>query len=101
MRKFSLPKLRKYPLTEGCNYWFYCPGCKCDHSFYVTDTNRCPAWTFNGDFKKPTFEPSLLYPDRRCHLYVRDGIIEFLSDCSHELAGKHIVMEEIEENPSY
>jgi hypothetical protein len=72
--------------------FFYCPGCKHGHSYIV------PRWQFNGDFDKPTFSPSLLnfitHEDGRretiCHLFVRDGKIEFCSDCPHELAGQTV-----------
>lgn len=74
------------------SYLFYCPGCKCDHCFTVRSDGGHPSWTYDGDHLRPTFQPSLLYPDRRCHLFVRDGQIEFLSDCSHELAGKTVPM---------
>ena len=84
------------------------------------------GWTFNGDYDKPTFSPSILvrsghyaedsaaakqghcwcnfnqrYPDLppstfrciRCHSFVKSGQIEFLGDCTHELAGKTIPLE--------
>ena len=79
---------------ELSDYGFYCPGCKCHHSY---DIKR---WKFNGDFKKPTFTPSLLIwasrPALRCHLFVTDGRIRYLGDCFHHLAGKTIEMESIE-----
>lgn len=72
----------------GTLYLFDCPGCKLSHSFEV------PYWSWNGSFDKPTFEPSLLVngfdPATRCHSFVRDGQIEFLSDCHHELAGQTV-----------
>lgn len=51
------------------------------------------GWEFNGDFEKPTFSPSM-----RCnyghglitHCFVRNGKIEYLSDCTHEMAGKTV-----------
>lgn len=74
--------------------WF-CPGCKCGHAF------ETPRWTWNGSFDKPTFSPSLLYErvirndkEVRCHTYVRDGMIQFLSDCTHEFAGKTVPLPE-------
>jgi len=78
-------------------YMFFCPGCECGHSFHVArakdkDGNdpdpghKHPIWQFNGDMEKPTFSPSLLYPDRRCHLFLRDGKIQFLGDCTHKFA---------------
>lgn len=73
----------------------YCPGCKTHHVFD-------DRWTFNGDYEKPTFSPSMLvnksFPDSRCHSFVRDGKIEFLSDCAHELKSQTVELPEIEDN---
>lgn len=73
------------------NYVFFCPGCECSH---VIDKR----WTFNGDLDNPTFSPSLLCnPDHapsRCHSFLRDGKIEFLSDCFHKLAGQTVEIPE-------
>lgn len=79
------------------------PGCEYGHSFRVrkaaNDSRpRVPVWEWNGDYEKPTFTPSLLVnsfdPKTRCHLYVRDGVIEFLTDCWHGLAGTKAPMED-------
>lgn len=79
--------------TKGKRYQFYCPGCKCYHSFDVRIDGGRPTWYFNGDMEKPTFTPSLLYPDRVCHLYLTNGVIHYLPDCTHALAGKSIELE--------
>ena len=70
-------------------YGFWCPGCKEYHSFDVTPGR---GWRFNGDIDKPTFSPSLLYPSKpiRCHLFLRNGMLQFCGDCGHELAGKTV-----------
>lgn len=69
-------------------YFFHCPGCQCAHGFHV------PHWTWNGLFDRPTFTPSLLcnrdIPESRCHSFVEDGKIRFLSDCWHSLAGQTV-----------
>jgi hypothetical protein len=80
----------------GTGYVFYCPGCKCNHSFDCRIDGKRPSWTFDGDIDRPTFSPSLHYPDRVCHLFVKNGQIQFLSDCTHELAGKTVEMEAID-----
>lgn len=79
-----------------------------------------PSWEFNGDGDHPTFSPSVLVtsghyvsffkpgdscwctynaenPERpsratcsRCHSYVRNGMIEFLGDSTHALAGQTV-----------
>lgn len=69
---------------DRAQYWFICPGCKEGHAFNE-------GWEFNGDFEKPPFNPSLFCTGRkRCHSYVREGNIQFLSDCDHELAGQTV-----------
>jgi hypothetical protein len=84
---------------------FHCPGCETRHAI---STKR---WTFNGDGDKPTFSPSILVrtgtqvdpayirkagdPPTRCHSFVRDGRIQFLSDCDHALAGKTVELPSI------
>jgi hypothetical protein len=79
----------------GSGDWgFHCPGCGYGHSFRVTGDATRPQWTWNGSLDKPTFTPSLLvnkdYPESRCHSFVTDGRIQFLSDCHHKLAGQTV-----------
>jgi hypothetical protein len=75
-------------------YCFHCPGCECSHPFDVT------RWKWNGSMDKPTFTPSLLCnqhdPASRCHSFVTDGRIQFLSDCWHKLAGQTVEIPEWE-----
>ena len=88
-----MSKLFAYQKATGApidGYLFMCPACECMHQFKV------PQWTFNGDMEKPTFNPSLKYDSLGCHLYVRDGMIQFLSDCKHKLAGKTVEIPEID-----
>jgi hypothetical protein len=76
--------------VHGSQVWYWCPGCKNNHMVTM------PRWTFNGDFEKPTISPSVNYydPATQCHHFVRDGKIEFLSDCFHELKGTVVPMED-------
>ncbi len=73
-------------------FLFWCPGCKYAHHI---DTTR---WQFDGDMIKPTVTPSfLLKPGKagelpRCHLFVRNGRIQYLRDSTHVLAGMTIDM---------
>lgn len=88
---------------------FYCQGCEKCHG--VND-----SWTFNGDYEKPTFAPSVLVRgtipitdneyDRIisgekiepkkfvCHSFVRDGKIQYLNDCTHELSGRTVELKD-------
>ena len=66
-----------------------------------------PHWTFNGNMDSPTFSPSILSsyeqwvgtPKERkhvCHSFVTDGKIQFLSDCTHSLAGQTVELPDLE-----
>ena len=80
--------------TSG-TYFFKCPGCEYLHPFNV-NPSKPQCWNFNGDAEKPTFSPSLLvngtHPESRCHLFLIEGKIRFLSDCHHHLAGQTVDM---------
>lgn len=82
--------------TESGLTTFWCPGCQCAHG--INDT-----WTIEGG-ERPTISPSVLVngsvPEDqrraagmpRCHLFVRDGRLEYLADCDHALAGTTVPM---------
>ena len=88
---------------------FWCPGCDSCHSVGVGE-GPGPRWGYNGYPEKPTFTPSVLVtypavPDaeegfeewrsaRTCHSFVTDGRIQFLSDCTHALAGQTVDLPE-------
>lgn len=98
---------------------FYCPGCKFLH--YIPTAPD--TWAFNNDYDKPTFSPSIkvegvepltdaecekvlqgvLIPPRSftCHSYVREGIVQFLSDCSHSLVGTTVNLEPVTSQITY
>lgn len=81
---------------------FYCPACKDYHQ--VTED-----WQINTDMNKPTIRPSVLVTmktqnpktgvydieSQRCHSYVTDGKIQYLSDCKHDMAGQTVELPEI------
>lgn len=72
---------------------FYCPGCRCSH---VVPVEGKRAWGWNGSTERPTLTPSLLTKTSNtdtCHLFVTDGQIRFLGDCTHDMAGKTVPME--------
>ena len=95
------------PDPEHREYLFHCPGCKMGHTF-ITVWGKAealerkkygkgtPTWAFNGDLSKPSFAPSLLYPSQGCHLFLKEGVIEFLSDCKHALAGQKVPLPDLD-----
>lgn len=81
---------------------FWCPGCDKGHQFYVARNKNLehnPVWKWDGNEERPTFEPSLAVYRRgtqtkdnifECHLFLRNGRLQFLSDCDHGLAGQTV-----------
>lgn len=76
---------------------FHCPGCGHSHVVYLSDfyapDDKGPTWQFNGDFVQPTLSSSVLcLAPTRCHLFVRDGQLQYLDDCEHTLRGQVVPM---------
>ena len=73
------------------NVLWHCPGCDCAHRVTF-------GWKFNNDLVRPTISPSVLNHQpwqengTRCHCFVRDGKIQFLNDCTHDLKGQTVEM---------
>ncbi len=107
--------------AEGCAS-FNCPGCGMEHIIMVSGPH---AWQWNGSIERPTLSPSVLFasghfaqgwkgpecwctynashPEQaedgfkclRCHSFVREGMIQFLSDSTHSLAGQTVALQEV------
>jgi len=100
---------------SGDNLRWWCPGCDSNHVVPVNQPAPEVTWYFDGNLKSPTLSPSVLvgshetltddYPGwpelitdhyRRvtptCHSFVKAGKIQFLDDCTHELAGQTVPM---------
>jgi len=84
----------KLRTLEGGRLAFWCPGCHCAHTVRITGTH---PWQWNRDADRPTFDPSIVtwfeqdgVQVGRCHSFVRNGEIEFLNDCDHELRGQRV-----------
>lgn len=77
---------------------FKCPACGRIHQFW-TKMDGKPWWFFDGDVERPTVHPSIAVTmhDGFCHMFIRDGKIEFLRDCTHRLAGNTVEMLEMED----
>ena len=93
----NMPKFTPYYDNDGnvTGHAFECPGCG---QIHLVDKR----WTFNGDTENPTITPSLLvrynYKDvaKRCHSFIKEGKIQFLNDCTHELAGKTVDLPQLD-----
>lgn len=86
-------------LADDSTLMFRCPGCGYAHGVRVNAARDGSGgcWSWNGDHDRPTLAPSVLVNAGRanpghevCHSFVREGRIEFLADCTHELAGRTV-----------
>ena len=97
---------------EKETYEFWCPGCNRHHfakksiwnidlktntlhpSYLIQGVNSSDEWETdkNDDF---IFENGRAKGshDTRCHSFVRNGTIQYLTDCTHKLSGKTVPME--------
>ena len=98
-----MAKLLRMALSDGTDaglLTFHCPGCEYGHAFRIAPNPKYPSdpvWAWNGSMDRPTFTPSLVVDVRgekpiRCHLFCRDGQLQFLNDCTHKLAGQTVAM---------
>lgn len=108
-------KLRR---IEGGKYGYWCQGCE---EIHVVNS----GWQFDGNLDAPTFSPSVLVtsghyspgwagpncwctyyaknpdpdPDRfecsRCHTFITGGMVQFLADCAHALAGQTLPLPDL------
>lgn len=104
---------------DGGTVYFHCPGCNEQHMIQY-DLGSGPRWLFNASLTHPTFEPSIKVSGVQrmtdaeyehvmrggkveprpccCHSFIRDGQIEFLSDCTHSLAGQTVALHPISQS---
>ena len=79
-----------------------CPACGFEHSFRVDLDGHGKwesVWKFDGNYDSPTFNPSmganLLRMEEHhpiCHSFLRDGVWQFLGDCTHAMANQNVPM---------
>ena len=100
--------MSKFVLLEGTKgvYKFWCEGCKTEHQVWTDAQDGVDPWMWNKDTERPTVSPSVLVnadlfgqrnPNQPvCHSFIKDGMIQYLNDCTHELAGRTVELKEIE-----
>lgn len=97
--KFQVRSVDDHGLKYNC-LMFVCPGCLEMypgsiglHMLPVNSSEKKPSWEWDGNLEQPTLSPSILTKHREteiCHSYLRNGVFEFLSDCSHPLANQSV-----------
>ena len=98
-------------LRRGTDFYsHYCPGCEGMHNIH-------DSWVFNGNVDCPTFTPSVSVGGMtacmsnsgfkivgkfvgarekgKCHYFLTNGQLQFLSDCTHRLAGKTVPLPDL------
>lgn len=92
------------PTSPSKHIAWRCVGCGQPHVIPVVGT-RHPPWVWNRSLVSPTLSPSVLNTPTegaegvRCHLFMRDGVIQFCGDSKHELAGMSVAMKPDDANP--
>lgn len=77
--------------------YFKCPACKIHHAVQVLGKEQ-PVWQWDQNAELPTFKPSIRVRSHNaagptcCHLFVTQGKLQFLDDCTHDLKGKTVDM---------
>lgn len=83
---------------------FNCPGCNHEHSVPIEGSGN--DWIMTGTEDNPSLSPSILnyIPEKKledgtiiprkevCHLFIKEGYIEYCNDSQHNLVGKIVEM---------
>ena len=106
---------------KGVRLYMWCPACEDVHGVEL-DAATGPKWDYNDDLSAPTISPSIkvegvqwelghtFHKPRHhvgtgepicCHSFVRAGRWEFLSDCTHDLAGQTVDLPSISNWPGH
>lgn len=120
-RYIDSPETKESPEVKQAYVAIKCLGCGHPHVLTIKKIPGYdgPCWEFNNNLDLPTFTPSLLcragkaaydanewekleqehkeFLEKRssvCHSFIREGKIQYLSDCTHSLRGQTIDLPE-------
>jgi hypothetical protein len=89
--------MAKFHEIEPLYLAWHCPGCEGGHAVPVTGHRSGRGWGWNGSLESPTLTPSVLVNVGRanptahlCHVFITNGKIQFLGDCTHALANQTV-----------
>lgn len=81
-------------------HYYWCPGCDSLHGVSINPgkNTKGAGWDFTGTLESPTYSPSELTTWttgeektlHRCHTFIKEGMIQFLDDCTHALKGQTV-----------
>ena len=91
-----MAKIKVHP-TDPTMFMFWDIGLGQPSAFYIRGDR---GWQWNGDFEKPTVTPSILIKigNTVSHLFIRDGKIRYMLDCTHPMAGVTVDMVDFPED---
>jgi len=123
----EVPIVSKVLRNKDDSCWsFFCPGCEVTHNFYdswvfngdlerptVEPSIKVEYCRYplvdptTGDFARGADGEYILDEHRMlrgakkmtCHSFIRDGMIRFLADCTHGLAGKTVPLLDVPDDP--
>ena len=96
--KFVVRNLRGADGNKHEYVFYWCGGCRCAHSV------PAKRWNWNKNTESPTLSPSVRHfipagegrPEKTlCHYHLRNGVLEYCSDCPHALNGQKVPLQEI------
>lgn len=101
-----MPKIKVHP-TDPTMFLYWDVAANEPNAFWVKPAGvNNSSWSWNKDFEKPTVTPSILNTSSkhenwqtgeitspwRNHIFIREGKIQYLSDCTHTFAGQTVDM---------
>lgn len=80
------------------DFTHWCEGCQSMHLINTKRKNVNNAqWSFNNNFEKPTFNPSINIENGKCHYNITDGMIIYHDATAHALGGTTVALIEMPE----
>lgn len=97
LRSFGSDDDHSHGYKHGAGFAHWCPGCQSMHGFAVSEPfSNGAKWTFNGDFEKPTFTPSMNIGNGWCHYTLTAGVLNFTNGCTgHKLSNQKVPLPEL------
>jgi hypothetical protein len=100
IKEVELTRIRRFRENRIA---FHCPACNCWHMV----SSELNGHGFNGDYEKPTLTPSVMWNGYsplhkrvvKCHSFVLNGVIQFLTDCTHQFGGRMVELPPVDNIP--
>lgn len=84
-----MPVIKRIITPDGERFMYYCLACNGNCWFDLK------SWKWDLDYDQPTVGPSIVHQSRsgeKCHSCITRGVIEYLGDSTHAMAGTKVDM---------